>query len=568
MEQINLNLIPNGILAVCHVSQYDNTGRKIRFHLFNGSDTYALSGTETITLRIRKTNGEILTFDISNTASDYIELTVLQQMSDVSGVSVCEFRLTDSGLDIGSFNFKMKVEPDAFDGNLSISEVSGPIATFETDLAEDLIKLDVDINPVQDLHGYDAPWIGGAGKNKCKPLDNPVTRSSGITVTPQADGSVILNGTQVGSSGTVITAECYIKQGVTYIASIGNYDTNIIDFGIQGFGHVKKVTHSSDFSSYGVQVYITEGTTLNNVRLYPQIEEGSTATDWTPYENICPITGWDEVNVAHSGINIWDEEWEVGQYNTTTGGKQSNSNRIRCKNLIPIKKNTTYQFVIKNISADVYIVRCFYDRDGVFISGTNTRNRSVIAPDNACYMTFSLDNNYGNVYNDNISINYPSTATEYEPYIGNTVTVQFGQTVYGGTINLTTGLLRITHSIVDLGSLNWVYATDAQRWRAINSGMKSYPSRSNDVLFDKYATDINAIAGSENKGYIAQLYIYVHSTDSTNAPTGNCVYPLATPIEIQLTAQQIEAFVGTNVIYADTGDVDVEYYTTLEGGND
>lgn len=192
--------------------------------------------------------------------------------------------------------------------NVVVDTASGSVANFETDLALPLKSLKVDVNAVQDLHGYSKPWSGGAGKNKCKPLDNPVTRSSGITVTPQADGSVILNGTQVGSSGTVITSEVFVKQGVTYIASIGNYDTNIIDFGIQGFGRDKKITYSRDFRSSGIQLFITEGTTLDNVRLYPQIEEGSTATSFAPYENICPIEGWNaitlDVNANTEVINL------------------------------------------------------------------------------------------------------------------------------------------------------------------------------------------------------------------------------------------------------------------------
>lgn len=116
MEQINLNLIPNGIPAVCHVSQYDNSGRKIRFRLFNGSDPYVLSDTETISLHIRKSNGENLIFDITNTSPDYIELEIASEMSDVSGESICKFNIENSNISIGSFNFKMRVEPDPYDG--------------------------------------------------------------------------------------------------------------------------------------------------------------------------------------------------------------------------------------------------------------------------------------------------------------------------------------------------------------------------------------------------------------------------------------------------------------------
>ena len=36
-------------------------------------------------------------------------------------------------------------------------------------------------------------------------------------------------------------------------------------------------------------------------------------------------------------------------------------------------------------------------------------------------------------------------------------------------------------------------------------------------------------------------------------------YPLATPIEIQLTPQEVNSLLGANNIFADTGDTEVEY---------
>ena len=39
------------------------------------------------------------------------------------------------------------------------------VASFETNLKHPL-KVTVPITPVQDLHGYDAPWPAGGGKNK------------------------------------------------------------------------------------------------------------------------------------------------------------------------------------------------------------------------------------------------------------------------------------------------------------------------------------------------------------------------------------------------------------------
>lgn len=45
------------------------------------------------------------------------------------------------------------------------------IATFTDGSNLPMPKLEVAIEPVQDLHGYDSPWVGGAGKNKANIAD-------------------------------------------------------------------------------------------------------------------------------------------------------------------------------------------------------------------------------------------------------------------------------------------------------------------------------------------------------------------------------------------------------------
>ena len=48
----------------------------------------------------------------------------------------------------------------------SIKEVTGNPITL-TDASETYAQgLSVELEPKQDLHGYDFPWVGGAGKNK------------------------------------------------------------------------------------------------------------------------------------------------------------------------------------------------------------------------------------------------------------------------------------------------------------------------------------------------------------------------------------------------------------------
>ena len=53
---------------------------------------------------------------------------------------------------------------------------------------------------------------------------------------------------------------------------------------------------------------------------------------------------------------------------------------------------------------------------------------------------------------------------------------------------------------------------------------------------------------------------FVNTSDFKAAMSGvQLVYKLATPIEYTLTPQEVTTLLGTNNIWADTGDVDVDY---------
>lgn len=112
-------------------------------------------------------------------------------------------------------------------------------------------------------------------------------------------------------------------------------------------------------------------------------------------------------------INIWDEEWEQGQYNTV-GTKVSSTSQIRCKNLIRVKPNTEYYLHIGvNVACRVY----FCTENDTVISYTAYRNATFTTPANCKFIKFHTGSGYGIVYNNNISINYPSTDHDYHEHI-------------------------------------------------------------------------------------------------------------------------------------------------------
>lgn len=130
--------------------------------------------------------------------------------------------------------------------------------------------------------------------------------------------------------------------------------------------------------------------------------------------NLTDAVGWD------NRYNQWDETWEVGSIETTTGTNVENNTVIRSKGYISITPNTSYYFKSPNVA-----VAFFYDSNKSYIAQSSVNIWEVFtAPANAYYMRFRTSSDYGNTYNNNISINYPSTITDYyagHPVIGTAV---------------------------------------------------------------------------------------------------------------------------------------------------
>ena len=151
--------------------------------------------------------------------------------------------------------------------------------------------------------------------------------------------------------------------------------------------------------------------------------------------NISNVSGCTEVNVTVCGTNIWDEEWEVV------------NSRLSSKNYIPVKPNTTYLFCNTML----------YSITGFDINKNNVGGTSYTQIPNVgftfttksdwAYIKFNLGYSYGTTYNNDVSINYPSTDTSYHAYNGNTYNVPFVDgggstlTIYDGSIDLISGVL-------------------------------------------------------------------------------------------------------------------------------
>lgn len=119
--------------------------------------------------------------------------------------------------------------------------------------------------------------------------------------------------------------------------------------------------------------------------------------------------------VRSYGMNLWNEQWEIGAYRTSDGVKMSDTGCIRSKNtcsLMDNKKIYIYQ-------GHNYKVRfLYYDKDGVFISSpSSVTNEEVIVPIGAAYFTFYLRVS-PTIYEHDICVSASGSMNgQYTPYI-------------------------------------------------------------------------------------------------------------------------------------------------------
>jgi len=201
-------------------------------------------------------------------------------------------------------------------------------------------SLKVGIEPVQDLHGYDKPWPAGGGKNILDPNIKFTTQTvRGVTLATADGYNYSLSGTGESGSGnlqtnTIPLADCIVYPAGTYTVTgltIGTYHTD----GSWYYNRLGTFTSPEDFVIRNGYREITIGTTYNENN-FISMTKGSTApTAWTPYSNICPITGWDGVKVTRTGKN-W---FTFPTYEQYINSQQTNS----YKNIpIRVKPNTDY----------------------------------------------------------------------------------------------------------------------------------------------------------------------------------------------------------------------------------
>lgn len=376
-----------------------------------------------------------------------------------------------------------------------IESASGTIASFETDLVAPLKKCKVGFKPVQDLHGYSKPWVGGAGKN--------LFNENNMTYSLWTSG----NGTtdNLASYGCIANDKIFIAADTTlYLTTFGNelYSKAMIFYNTDGTFNSRVYSTGTAQLTYtpAIDCYVTvelacgTSTSTSITEEYVKaakivLSVNSAATAYEPWENVCPISGWTGLDVYTAGENLIPIDYEAveGKWKPTDG---IISGSVYNMGQFPVPPALIqYQAETKGITY-------FGFMDGAIQSGEPTYD--VVTMSNR--LSYSFDNSDGHKYalitanresvdSHKVIISVGHSAKNYSEPSGTTLPIDWtteAGTVYGGYVDLETGevwkewylyrLPRLTTSNCTIGSQYYIKSDAVDLFVYPAADFRQYPS--------------------------------------------------------------------------------------------
>ena len=489
--------------------------------------------------------------------------------------------------------------------------VSGNPIEFDDGADAPLVKCVSAITGSQDLHGYDKPWVGGAGKNKL-PYATSSTQT-GVSFTVGDDGSVHIVADGTLSSATYISIYVSLTVGNTYTASgiSGSGDDKCRIYLRKSDGSATAIEYFTSGSKTWTQdagdnavgeyrIRVSAGAVLD-VTVYPMIELGSTATSYTPYSNICPITAYTEGEIevvgdelgGINGMAPGEEKTEtINGVTFTSDGKGRYTLRgtasaevifvVSCNEyVIPDGSNNAHSFGLMN-NASVGVTFYFYNGDTQVtdwsLSPTN-RISSYSGMGNKVCNSYRIKCNNGATVDVDFSpmicagntSAFPSTFSTYYKYYTHTTT--FPSAIFRGSEDAVNGsvssesgeLTENDFSSVQgttSGGLHYVELTNlnskADGFCLCNKAEKNNPGAwestvpvvQNQVEGKiRFYGDFSTLSEFQTKFAGLQI-VYEYKT-----PTTSSVTPTNLPVK---------SLSGYTHIESSTGDMEVEYITQRE----
>ena len=283
----------------------------------------------------------------------------------------------------------------------------------------------------------------------------------------------------VDSSSTSVT----VQSGHKYYANIGGTKTIALSNGsaISVSGGTDTVIDLTLFNSQIADyVYTLEQSTAGSgvawLKKYFDLDTYH-AYDSGSIQSVSGLVSHDMV-----GFNAWDEQSESGTFDQTTGEKTSSTSLTRSVNPIKVIPNT--QYCRSKVGTSQACRIFFYDADmNLLSSEVQTVNvYTFTTPSNCHYINIAYQNSITNVC---INISDSSKNGTYEPYEHHTYTLDDTLTLrgipkldssnnlyYDGDTYESDGTVTRKYVEVDMGTLNWSYISESNRFSIDTIGAK------------------------------------------------------------------------------------------------
>lgn len=489
------------------------------------------------------------------------------------------------------------------------------------------IRIVSDLKPIQEGDGK--PYTVGGGTNMLVPT---YTNNSINSATITYDGSAYFTMNGTPTQAGVATIQLLTLEAGTYTMSHvivgGSHSSSsrirVAQFVADDTNTVLATTWTdtpsttytlTETTNIRVRIYGTVNVTYTDWKFGVQLEKGSTATTYKPYVNICPISGRTSAYAGSSGKNLFDYrdtsdktayvECELNGENLriyTTSDNDWQGVRYRQSRFIA-KKGVRYRGSIKvdtytsgrlTFGLRAYSTGTFQSSVSATAAGSNYTFSYTPTADIEVYASILVSSSSvlsGDITISNCQIEIDEV-TDYEEFQGDRFAIDFGQTVYGGTIVWNTGVVTVNRAL---------YTFDGTE--SFSKLVDTYSQKSSVFGFGKltdscagYGTSICSHFMNRNTGHVASSavdgVVGMYSDHRTTAPEssqhnkyfrwGNAdttaaefkafiaeqyaagtpvqiCYTLKEPYEIQLTPQQIVAVAGLNTVHTNLPDGRIEF---------
>lgn len=318
-------------------------------------------------------------------------------------------------------------------------------------------------------------------------------------------------------------------------------------------------------------------------KLVVQIEPVQSGSGDPSPDNIRPISGWTGLEGKRTGKNLLkldeSEMVSTGWNRRFPISLKAGTYIISCQNQFGAStKGASVDLTDEN---DATIIKAltsgytFGDTTFVGTAATITEEEAKKIK-NIRFALRAGGTTYNDIAQGNIQLELGSTASDYEPYQGSALSISWQSTagtVYGGNIVVNedgSGVLTAEYALWTKNTATMNNGNSYPGWRS--AGIKEIIGAEKNQLFQNHMLNIGSVFAVNTVSNYDILYlpkdVYSKTEDEWKslAVDVQVVAKLATPLVYSFTnLEQLTTLLGTNNIWADTGDVSVTYQSTDSG---